>query len=273
MKLIALSGKSRSGKDTVADMLVTEKGFAKIALADPLKRFCKEVYGFSYEQLWGPSEERNRPDERYLKEIKTPPCLWCVNHRKGTPSTHATSELRFLGPSNPEILTYCEDHVPASHSPAACRAGHAGCQELLAKVTKPVYLTPREAIQKLGTEWGRGLYEDTWVEYLLGVVELLDRGESFIYTPEFGLERALTDYQGVVVPDARYENEFTALRKAGAVMVRVKRTASGIAGERGQHPSETEQDRIPDEAFDHVLENEGTLEDLKMKVMALAEVV
>lgn len=59
--LIALAGRAGAGKNTVATML----GGHEISFAEPLKRFCQEVFAFSDAQVWGPSECRNAPDERY----------------------------------------------------------------------------------------------------------------------------------------------------------------------------------------------------------------
>lgn len=63
--ILGISGKAGSGKDTVADYLVKNKYFTKVALADPIKRICGDVFNFSNEQLYGPSEMRSKPDERY----------------------------------------------------------------------------------------------------------------------------------------------------------------------------------------------------------------
>ena len=51
----SFSGKARAGKDTTADILVEKHGFTKIALADPLKRVCFEVFGgkMTERHLWG----------------------------------------------------------------------------------------------------------------------------------------------------------------------------------------------------------------------------
>jgi hypothetical protein len=48
MPIIALGGKAKSGKDTMADILVKRHGFAKIALADPLREICSEVFKMPY---------------------------------------------------------------------------------------------------------------------------------------------------------------------------------------------------------------------------------
>lgn len=66
--IIGLSGLAGSGKDTCADFLVEEFDFVKISLADHLKRICKDVFDFSNDQLWGPSNCRNQPDKRYKRE-------------------------------------------------------------------------------------------------------------------------------------------------------------------------------------------------------------
>lgn len=49
MRIIALTGWSESGKDTVADILVSEYNFKKYAIASPLKDLCASLYGFPRE--------------------------------------------------------------------------------------------------------------------------------------------------------------------------------------------------------------------------------
>ncbi len=66
--IIGISGKANAGKDSLADILVARYGLVKVALADPFKRFCKEVFEFSDGQLWGPSELRAKPDYRYPRD-------------------------------------------------------------------------------------------------------------------------------------------------------------------------------------------------------------
>lgn len=62
--IICFSGMAGSGKDTIADLLVS-KNYLKIALADPLKRMAHCAFDFTIDQLWGPSNFRNEIDPRY----------------------------------------------------------------------------------------------------------------------------------------------------------------------------------------------------------------
>lgn len=173
--LIAIVGKAGSGKDTAANCLVNS--FDKVytmALADPLKHFVQDVYQFTDEQLYGPSEKRNAIDARWG-------------------------------------------------------------------------FSPREALQKLGTEWGRALHEDTWVRYAL-------RGARAVHL-RYG--------ESVVFTDCRFLNEAAAVRAEGGQVWRIIRPGAGLSGEAGQHPSETEQDRIE---ADVEIMNDGTLADLRNMV-------
>jgi hypothetical protein len=71
-KLIVLSGEAGAGKDSVAKILVENHGFWLYSLASPLKRFAEDMFGFTQEQLYGPSHSRNAPDPRWAR-----PCLAC----------------------------------------------------------------------------------------------------------------------------------------------------------------------------------------------------
>lgn len=219
--IVGLSGQAGTGKDTVADVIVRHHGFVKVALADPIKRICKEVYDFSDEQLYGPSEKRNEPDKRY-------PRPFTEEEQKKAESLRGTD-----------------------------------ADTLHREYPLTRYLTPRYALQLLGTEWARDCYVDTWVDYALRVAkELLDGG--FVYTPQKGLESEYGHencpqypYSGVVIPDVRFKNEMAAIKKAGGKVVRIKRSVQGLPGSAGRHASEQEQLDIPDSMYDFVFQNDG----------------
>ena len=70
MKLIGITGKARSGKDSAARYLWTQYGFTRIALADPLKAAAQAMFGLSDRQAWD--------DE--LKEVEIP--FWGMTPRR-----------------------------------------------------------------------------------------------------------------------------------------------------------------------------------------------
>ena len=58
MSIISISGLSKSGKDTMAEVLVKEHGFSRIALADPLRELCSRVFRLPFSDF----EEQSKKD-------------------------------------------------------------------------------------------------------------------------------------------------------------------------------------------------------------------
>ena len=54
--IVGFAGLARSGKDTAAGLLM-EHGFRKYALATPLKKACREVFGLSDDQIHGAAKD------------------------------------------------------------------------------------------------------------------------------------------------------------------------------------------------------------------------
>lgn len=216
----------------------------KVSLADPIKRICKDVFNFSDEQLWGPSEKRNAPDPRYL-------------HRRA-----GVLGSIYLGEMNLKGTLY----EPYAH---LVKDGH------LPSPPEDEYLTPRYALQKLGTEWGRDCFGPVWIDYVVRIAkEICDGG--YVYRPQTGLE---SEYghpnaprfppRGVVIPDVRFKNEVRGLTDRGAILVRIKRM--GIDVPAFDHPSETEQVEIPDGAFHSIIGNKaglGLLHETTLRTLA-----
>jgi hypothetical protein len=222
MRLVGINAQAGSGKSTLAESLAKMHNFAIISLADPFKRFAQEVYGFTRDQLWGPSDMRNAPDKRYPR-----PCTVCLG---------AGREER-LHLSSPPCFVCNGDGV--------------------------TYLTPREALQKIGTEWGRYNYLNTWVNMLFRDVTQLESGGCY-YEPWTGVHRrdssTLARYAGYIVPDLRHLNEITAVRDHGGRLVRLKGSFVPIPAQFGQHASEQDQLEIPDDMFDIVFDKTDTPE-------------
>ena len=68
-----------------------------------------------------------------------------------------------------------------------------------------------------------------------------------------------------ICTDARFQNELDYLKAEKFFLVRVKRKTDIHIN----HSTETGQDLIPDSAFDYVIDNNGTLEDLERQVQEI----
>ncbi len=199
--LIAFTGYSGSGKSTACDYLVAQHGFRTAAFADPLKRMAKIAFGFTDEQLWGPSEMRNAPDLRYPLEK----CPWCGRGfmRHGFPGK-----------------SVCAEHGE-----------------------QPTHLSPRIALQTLGTEWGRRLYDNVWTEACLRQIASVGGDHC--------------------ISDLRFRNEADAVHAAGGRIVRLVR-----AEQQYVHASETSIATLP---VDVEIDNRKSLEALHMALDRLVE--
>lgn len=174
--IIALTGLAGSGKSTVAEML----GGVHIAFAEPLKKFCAEVFGFTHEELYGPSEARERPSSMFTRPDGTP-------------------------------------------------------------------LTPRFALQTLGTEWGRNCDPDVWAK--AGVARAVE------------MRTALGRHgEPVIITDLRFVNEARLVREAGGYVWRIDRP--GLT--RGNHSSELDiWSKDMDALVTADISNTGTLNELR----------
>lgn len=99
----------------------------------------------------------------------------------------------------------------------------------------PYYgISVRKMMQTLGTDWGRSLDEDIWIK---AFTKLYPKGKY-------------------VITDVRMENEAKFIRDNGGIVIHVK----GRGGINTTHPSEA---GIEVKGLDVVIENVGTLEELR----------
>lgn len=233
--IIAISGLAGAGKDTAADVLVQCHGFVRVALADPLKRIARDVFAFSDQQMWGPSASRNAPDARYPRT--TMAREWMQTQLEFGRAVDANDIEQRFGYETPEH-----------------------------------FLTPRHALQTLGSEWGRDCYEQIWLEIGLRTAHRLLASDGFSYTPKRGIFSSdARRPDGVVIPDIRFANELDAVRRVGGFVIRIVRPNAGLKAAAAMHRSEAEQAAIPDESFDGVLRNAGTIAALARDVRVMLE--
>jgi hypothetical protein len=179
---LSVFGYARSGKDTIAEHLITKYGYVKIAFADPLRATMAAV--------------------------------------------------------NPIVdATVLDDgtYVPFRYSDALAKHGYEAAKDLYPEIRR-LYQTHGVAIREI-------LDEDAWVNAALLRMSRVPSG-----TP-------------VVVTDARFENEFTALDREDFQFVRVLRDGQK---NRDSHVSETELDK---QSPDFTIRNNGeNLEELRNRV-------
>lgn len=101
--IIGVHGFKQSGKDTLADILVTQYGFKKVAFADNVKEALATIFSIPKDKLWGSDE-----DKQSLTSVR-----W--NHLEG---------IQRSDKSNPDFLTIrelmqifateiCRDKIPS----------------------------------------------------------------------------------------------------------------------------------------------------------------
>jgi hypothetical protein len=159
MVLIGIIGKKYSGKDTIADYLVANHNFKKMAFADPVKKITKELFNFSDEQLYG-----------NLKET--------VDTRWG--------------------------------------------------------ISPREAFQKIGTEFGQ-----------FGIHTYFPSMERF--GRSLWVERLFAEYirdENTVISDVRFKHEIDRIKKENGIIIKIIRDNNYIDNHISENEIDTEECKI-----------------------------
>ena len=267
LNIIGVNGQLGSGKDTVADCFVDE-GYVKVALADPMKRFCRDIFGFTEKQLFGPSDYRNDLDKRYSVDASGP-------HNRSRGWDEAEKNIKDLG------LVWIRELMPTAEPAALVPVLDSLLHWFSELRLKHAQLSPRIALQKLGTEWGRqALYKDVWIDYNHRTVKKLLQYDGrldvhYDYTSFNGLVvvEASPNYLGVVIPDVRFENELEfILEHKGKTIKVVLPDTYDMAADTGvsSHASEMEQQGFDINLFSAIISNDGTLDKLKEDMSILA---
>lgn len=113
------------------------------------------------------------------------------------------------------------------------------------KKEKP--LTVRQLLIDIGTELGRGYKSDLWLDVF-----------------DYNIN-ANKNHNMVILTDCRFINEFRHIKSKGFFTLKMIREKSTNIN----HISETEQDSIPNSEFDHIIYNNGTIDDLNLQVQEI----
>ena len=236
--ILGLSGTAGVGKDHVGDLIAKKYGFTKIAFSDEIKRMCRKIYNFSYDQCFGPSEERNKQDLRYPIEPEISGNAFCITLNK---EVHICSKI-ISNSSKDTFVIECE-----------------GKEYTVTAEDLQYHLTPRKALQDLGTLINNH-YDNAWVDIVYKNIQELTENYDYVgcdYFSALGVKEV--NYKKdprFLITDHRFLKEIRATQNHGGKVIRIIRNKkTSLTGLAAQHISEQEQQSIPDSAFDYVLEN------------------
>lgn len=232
--LIGLVGYAGTGKSEVGQMVADLINADIEAFADPMKELLHQTFGFCGDQLWGASDQRNTEDRRFGQST-----VW----------DRVTARIE-------NIMTFrwlCQTLPPDSTAEAVSNSWHLllhWAHKIRDESLEAGYLTPRKALQSLG-DWGRAIHKDFWRDCAINMAKA-------------------SGSKHTVFTDVRFINEAQGIVMEDGVVWRIHRpgfngkVAGGIEG----HVSE--KDQQSDAMTQYVtleLRNDGTLEDLKAKVV------
>lgn len=112
-------------------------------------------------------------------------------------------------------------------------------------------LTPREIMQRLGTEVARSIHPETWTRYLL------DDRIPAVMAIVLGPPRL------AVITDVRFPNEVSAIHERGGHVIRINRLAAAT----NQYSAHESESHIRGLMVDYDIDNNGTLDELRSEVV------
>jgi hypothetical protein len=241
MKVVAISGWKRSGKDTVAGQLIETEGFKRVAFADPLKDSVAREY----------SIPREHCDDPAFKEA---PILHLPLSPKDAFSL-GLSKMMFKECRSEDGKTPFDFHV----DPSGAFMGIVGYDTAFTEreAVKQLYWTPR-ALCILKGSVNRTVRSDFWVQAAINSI----KGQA---EPMHKID--FDGHKNFVISDLRYQSEVNQLRQAfgkDLITVRVNRFETC----NSQNASERDLDNG---TFDVIIDNTASLEELQLKVQQLVK--
>ena len=237
--LIGISGKMGSGKDTAG--IIMQYLSSRNNLTGSQKEYLKDLKYLSH--ILG--KKGKYKIKKYADKLKDIACLLIGCTREQLEDREFKEK-----PLGPEWMKwFTEDGL-------APKDNNAGVGEVL---------TPRKLLQLLGTECGRDIiHPNIWVNALFADFE--NNKSEWLS----GLNSKW------IITDVRFPNEAQAIKDRGGIVIRVNRDKETALMHKGihipkhllskEHPSETALD---DYEFDHVIDNNGSIEDLVERVKQL----
>lgn len=115
-------------------------------------------------------------------------------------------------------------------------------------------------------------FRRTYREFLIEVgMKMRDVHTDFWINSLMTRYRNLGSFTSAGITDLRFGNEFFYLKQIGAVLIKITRSGSQdtVPEHIRSSDAETSLDEIPDDKWDHIIVNDGSLEDLFHKAKKL----
>lgn len=194
-KIVLMTGRAQSGKSTAADVLKAKsKQFNKsveiYSFADPLKKFCHNVLGLTWEQCWGSNEDKNTFTKIKWEDV---PISWDIKLEMIYPDVFENQKKYGLSP-HPSYTHCCEVMTTQYY------------KDINIDNTKQ-YLTARQVMQVFGTNICRKMYPDCWAEAT----------KKKIIEDNFDV---------ALIADVRFPNELEVFSNMDPVVVRLTRNVT-----------------------------------------------
>ena len=259
--IIGVSGKINSGKDTVGSIIQYLTDYNRLGYTHPINEKDYREYLHNKHQL-----KSNWQIKKYADKLKDIVCilLSCTREQledRVFKETALGEEWWYYKCGNLfdgyELYNYKNENY----------------EDLVTLYNKPnvelIKPTPRLLMQLLGTECGRNiLHPNVWVN-----ATMVDYFGS-IKTIEGEFKVKGSDW---IITDTRFPNEVDAVKQRDGINIRIERddyifdgdgeriipTKEYVNTDNKQHESETALDNY---TFDYVIDNNGTIEDLIIKV-------
>lgn len=213
--LISLSGVKTSGKTTVANMGLESGGTSKVSFASTLKRYAKKMFVLTDEQLFGEDKEKafDKPMEMSNLDMK-----WLID----------------------EMYKECQELKEKFPS---MQIGFDKYKVNTNRIVRGPFLSPRDLLQKLGTEIMQTIHKS--------------------FSPEVTLYKVREATAGIYfVDDLRFSFEMELAKKLFPFYYPIKIVGRNDDG-LDKHASENEWKTLD---FFATINNNGTLADLKKQV-------
>ncbi|SDB28771.1 hypothetical protein SAMN03159382_02449 [Pseudomonas sp. NFACC23-1] len=261
--IIGLAALARSGKDTVASMLLAYPGVAAFALADPLKVGCQALFGLTDEETWS--------DDQKEKSIE----LWGRSPREFF-QTVGTEWMRNHNPDHWLVRADREINPPASHVNATTAEAKTTTDQKAKTEQKPdaPFIFATKAFfdftdDQLWNPASAVIQDATWGLSPAEAVDLIKRLAYAMY-PDYDTRRAQRAVEPlkprgqipasattVIFKDIRFENEAAFLRSHHGKIWHITRpNLQKVNAHSSEHG-------IAQAAGDINIVNDGSLEDLK----------